>query len=399
MTGLPLRRCLTALPVLLLFALFLPTAQPCPFCSMQGQTLTQEVDQAVLVLYGTMKNARLANPGLEGQTDLELDANHGVIKSNPWLNGRKVITIPRYIPTDKNETSKFLIFCDLFKGKLDPYRGLPVKGDDMPKYLKGAVAVKDKKVPERLKFFFNYLQNNDPEIANDALKEYGNSTYEEFKAMAATLPADKVATWLKDKETPGYRIGLYASMLGHSSKQPEEHGKLLRRLIEDPESQVTSGVDGVLAGQVLLQPKEGWEYVRSVLSNRKREFPMRYAALKAVRFFHESRPDVVSKKDAVAAAALLLEQGDIADLSMEDLRKWKCWDFTKTILALKDRPSHDIPIVRRAILRFMLSSPAAEAKAYVEEMRKADPDLVSGAEDLLKSEQQSATETRSPGSN
>jgi hypothetical protein len=402
MTGLRVRLCLAFLAVCLLVTVPARPASACPFCGMQGQTLTQEVDQAALVLYGKMKNARLANPGLEGGvTDLVLDPAHGVIKPHPWVADKKVVAIPRYIPTGKEEGVPFLVFCDVFRGKLDPYRGLPVKaGDEVPRYLKGAVSVKEKKTPEKLKFFFDWLQNEDLEIANDALKEYGNSSYEDFRQMVHAIPADKVAEWLQDRNTPGYRVGLYASMLGHASKKPAEHAKLLRTLIDDPEKQVSSGVDGILAGQVLLQPREGLEYLRGLLSNPKREFPLRYAALKAVRFFHDSRPDVIDPKDTVLAAALLLEQKDICDLAIEDLRKWKCWDdYTTYILKLKDRPTHDLPIVRRAVLRFMLCSPLPEAKAYVAEVRKVDEDLVTTAEELLKSEQTATPETRSPGSN
>src|SRR5438067_5698661 len=168
MTGLRMRLYPILLAVCLLVTLPASPARACPFCGMQGQTLTQEVDQAVLVLYGKLKDAVPGNPDGGGQTDLELDPNHGVIKENAWLKGRKVITIPKYVPTDKNDPAKFLIFCDLFKGKLDPYRGLPVKGNgDIAKYLKGALEVKDKKTPEKLIFFFDWLQNEDVEIAND----------------------------------------------------------------------------------------------------------------------------------------------------------------------------------------------------------------------------------------
>ena len=53
MTGFPDRRCLAVLPLFLFLALSPSPAHTCPFCGMQGQTLTQEVDQAVLVLYAT----------------------------------------------------------------------------------------------------------------------------------------------------------------------------------------------------------------------------------------------------------------------------------------------------------------------------------------------------------
>src|SRR5260370_3092719 len=97
----------------------------CPFCSMQGQTLTDDVNEASMVLSGTLDNARLkANAGLgEGETDLKIEE---IIKKNDILGDKKTIVLPRYVPSD-NAKTKFLIFCDVFKGKIDPYRGVPVK--------------------------------------------------------------------------------------------------------------------------------------------------------------------------------------------------------------------------------------------------------------------------------
>jgi hypothetical protein len=370
---------------------------------MAGQTLTQEADQAVMILYGTLRNARLANPNTDGfgmgETELVLDKKNGVIKEHSFVAGKDVVILPKYLPADRND--KFLIFCDLFKGKLDPYRGMPTKPDsDMGKYLKGALAVKKEKTSERLRFFFNYLQNDDIEVANDSLKEFGNATYEEFKAIAPSLDADKVAQWLTSKDTPGYRVGLYASILGHSSRKPDEHAKLLRSLVDNPENRVGSGVDGILAGQVLLQPKEGWAYLRAVLGNRKHDFNYRYAALKAARFFADFRKDVISKDDLVEAVQQMLDHPDIADLAIEDMRRWKVWDQTKRILGLKDRAAYDLPVMRRSILRFMLSSPLGEAKKYVEEVRKQDEELVISAEEVLRVEQAlPPPDGRAPGSN
>src|SRR5262245_56804588 len=92
----------------------------CPFCGMQGQTLTGEVNEASLVVFGTLTNARL-DPGSDnGQTDLRIEK---VLKSHEMIEGKKVITLPRFLPADE-KTSKFLIFCGVFKGKIDPYRGI-----------------------------------------------------------------------------------------------------------------------------------------------------------------------------------------------------------------------------------------------------------------------------------
>src|SRR4051812_28421436 len=74
MAGLLTRR---AAPVLLAALACLSFALPaaaCPFCTMQGQTLTGEVGQANMVLVGTLGNAKLtaADTG-EGTTELTIE--------------------------------------------------------------------------------------------------------------------------------------------------------------------------------------------------------------------------------------------------------------------------------------------------------------------------------------
>jgi hypothetical protein len=392
LTGLS-RRCLpAALALALVGFLAAPPAPGCPFCSMQGQTLTGEVSQASMVLYGTLTNAK--NEG-EGSTDLAIDA---VVKGNDVLGQRKTITLSRYVEPPTDGKYKYLVFCDVFKGKIDPYRGVAVKADsDLPKYLKGALEVKDKKVAERLRFFFDYLDNADGEISNDAYKEFANADYKDYRDMAAHLPADKIAGWLKSSATPSFRYGLYASMLGHCGR-PED-AAVLRAMLDDPEKPASSGVDGILAGYVMLKPEEGWKYARGILSDPKKDFMLRYAALRAARFFWDSRPDVVAKKDIVEAVAPLLGQKDIADLAVEDLRKWGQWDLADKVLAIKGVPDlFEVPIIRRSLLRFALSceDKVPAAKAYVQEQRGKDPQSVSDAEELLKLEQTPPTPAPPP---
>jgi hypothetical protein len=382
MAGL-LRRSLPLLAAALLWALVAVPAGACPFCSGQGQTLTDEITQASMVVYGQLANA---NEGAE-TTDLKIEA---VVKSHPYLDGKKVVQLSRYVPPAENDSYRYLVFCDFFKGKLDPYRGLAVKkGSDMPAYLKRAVELKDAKMEQKLKFFFKYLDNEDAEISNDAYKFFANTDYRDYRTTFKSLPREKVIQWLESDKTPSFRYGLYASMLGHCGK-PED-AKVLRKMLEDPEKKATSGVDGLLAGYVMLQPKEGWDYVRGILKDPKKEFLMRYAALRTVRFLWEYRPDLVDKKQLAAGVAQLLDQSDIADLAVEDLRKWGVWDMTDKVLGLQKSEAYKTPIVRRAVLRFALSCPANKAAAaYVAEQRKKDPTSVRDAEELLKLEQSAA---------
>jgi hypothetical protein len=381
--------------VTLLFAVLvgtlclLPSGQACPFCNAEGQTLTKEINLASLVVFGSLENAKLAADGVDGTTDLVVEK---VIKRHDILDnaaekrdGKTILKLARYVPGDPQKKYKYVVFCDIFKGKIDPYRGMAVKPDTDPsKYLSGALAVKDKPQPERLKFFFQYLDDPDVEISTDAYKEFAYADYKDYRDMAKDLPADKIAGWLQDDKTPTFRFGLYASLLGHCGT--EKHAKMLRKMLDDPTRKLNSGIDGMLAGYVMLQPKEGWEFVRAVLKDTGRDFTTRYSALRTTRFFWEFRPDVIKHKDVIDAVSILLDQPDVADLAIEDLRKWQAWELTDRVLKLLGQQSHDIPIIKRSILRFALSCPKDEAKAFVADRRKADPDAVQSAEDLLKLE-------------
>ena len=389
MAGL-LRRSLPLLVVALVWALLAVPAGACPFCSGQGQTLTDEVGTASMVIYGQLANA---NEGNE-TTDLKIEA---VVKDHAYLRGKKVVTLSRYVPPAEGDQYRYLVFCDFFKDKLDPYRGLAVKkGSDMPGYLKGALELKDARMDRKLKFFFQYLDNDDAEISNDAYKFFANTDYRDYRETFKSLPAAKVIKWLEDEKTASFRYGLYASMLGHCGK-PED-AKVLRAMLEDPDKKVTSGVDGILAGYTMLKPKEGWEYVRGTLKDKDKEFLMRYAALRTVRFLWEYRPDLVAKKELAMGVAQLLSQDDIADLAVEDLRKWGVWEKTDQVLGLQKSEAYKTPIVRRSVLRFALSCPNNKAAAaYVAEQRKADPASVRDAEELLKLEQSAAPATPPAG--
>jgi hypothetical protein len=280
---------------------------------------------------------------------------------------------------------KFVIFCALDNGKLDPYRGIPVKkNSDLPTYLAAILKLKNEPAAKRLRFYFNYLNHADAEIANDALQEFTSSDYKDCREMAARLPGEKLAAWLRDPKTPAYRISLFALLLGHCSKNKEQDARLLRQIVKHPGE---ARLDGVLQGLVLLQPKTGWQDVLRLMNDSSGEFLHRYDALRAIRFLRQERPDLVSTAVLVKGMTGLLGQADIADLVIEDLRRWKCWDLTDRILALKGRPGFEAPIIHRAMLRFALYSPAPAAKRFVEEQRKRDPQLVEDAEELLKIEE------------
>lgn len=370
------------------------SAPACPFCSPSGETLAGEVAQADFILYGTLSNARRdPNEFNKGTTDLTIDL---VIKDDPAIKGKKVVTIPRVIPEDKNKNVKHLIFFKNYGGQLDAYRGEQVAADSkLPEYLKGALANRAKDPLTRLGYFFPYLEDPDLVVSSDAYSEFAAEDYKEIKALGEKWKADptkgpQLLAWLKDKNTRASRFGLYGLLLGHCGKA--EDAKELKALLDDKDRAYTSGLDGVLAGYVLLDAKAGWDHLHALIGNPKKDFSERYAGLRTVRFFWESRADVVPKAQVLDAMKVLMAQSDLADLPIEDLRKWKVWELTPTVLAYGATESHaTVPIVARSILKFALAAQQADPKnaaaaAYVQQAREKDAKKVEFLESLLKDE-------------
>src|SRR5205807_1377172 len=86
----------------------------CPFCSEQkGPTFVEDFSQASIVLVGTFSNPKLGDNGFDSTTDFNIEQ---VVKEHEAIKGKKVIKLPRYQTASK---TKFLVFCDVYKGNLD----------------------------------------------------------------------------------------------------------------------------------------------------------------------------------------------------------------------------------------------------------------------------------------
>lgn len=358
-------------------------APACDFCGEnRGPTLSGDFARSGMVLFGAFTDRR--GDSFEGASDFQIET---VLKSHDLLKkNQKVITLPRYVPPTK---SKFVVFIDVFNGKLDPVRGVETQqGSDLVKYLSGAIALKDKSPGHRLRYAFDFLNSADVEVSIDAYREFAQADYLEYQEMAKKLPPDVIAGWLRDPKTAPYRYGLYASLLGHCGKT--EHVKALRELLDDPEKRRGSGLEGLLASHIMIQPKEGWNYLTNLLKDTQQEFLVRYAGLRTLRFLWEKRPDLIPQKDLVAGLALFLDQPDMADFAVENLRQWKRWEMTDTILSLFGKESYDVLVVKRSILRFALKSPDKKAAEFVTQQRRRDAEWVRETEELLALEVQIA---------
>lgn len=359
-----------------------PEVSACRFV-LPPTTFSMEAADSKLVLYGIAANPR-PGPG-HAVTDFRILS---VLKSDPVLRGRTVLQLPREIRVDEpNAPPRLVIFCDVFKGRLDPYRGVEAT-PALVKYLKGLIALDARDRTRLLRYCFDYLEHPDKKVADDAFREFLKSTDKDVGRAARALPPEKLRRWLRDKKTPPDRFGLYGFLLGNCGGRAD--AALLRRVADRfIGKEGPALIDGILTGYVLLAPRDGLAYVRSLIADPARPFQVRYSALRAIHYFHTTSPDVLTRKDRLDAVGLLLDHKDAADLPVEYLRGWRCWDHTDRILPLYYRPSHQEPFIRRAILRYALECPGEAPARFVAAVRRADAELVKDMEESLALEAES----------
>jgi len=114
--------------------LALPGAVPaCSLCGAalrQAPTFRQEaaLETAKVILIGTAENPQFNSR----TTDLRIT---DVLRSDSALKNKKVISVKQYLPvSDPKNPPRYLVFCDVYKGEFDPFRGVPLKSADSADY-------------------------------------------------------------------------------------------------------------------------------------------------------------------------------------------------------------------------------------------------------------------------
>lgn len=371
-----MRRAALALTLASLSLLVIPPALPCTLCpGMQNAApLRQDLANSKLVLFGTLANPKLGAGG--GSVDLQIES---VLKNDPVLAGKKTVTLPRYVPIDPKNPPKYLVFCDVARNQIDPYRPMQVRSAAIVDYLRGAAMIDPKDRTAGLLYFFRYLDNADPDIAGDAYLEFARANDAEIGAVAKQLDPEKLRRLVNDPQTPAQRMGLYSFLLGACGGERE--AAFLRSLMEKPTERTVSAMDGILAGYIQLRPRDGWEFAVNTLKDGKKPFTERDAVLRTLRFFHGAKGED-HRRDILQGLAALLPS-EMGDLAMEDLRRWGWWDLTPQVLAEWGKPAHSAPIFKSAIVRYALCAPQPEAAEFVKKVRQQEPDLVRRQEEQL----------------
>jgi hypothetical protein len=367
-----------ALPALSLLLLPAPLLA-CSLCNgnfQQTPTLRQEAAQtsARVIVVGTATKSN-ANART---TLFRIDK---VLRNDPALGKMTEVTASRYIPTDEKTQPRFLLFCDVVNKTLDPYRGVPLRSAEAIEYVQKAIARDARDPVANLAFFFRYLEHSDKEVAADAFLEFAKASDQEIGQAARKLSPDKLRGWLLSKDTPGERLSVYALMLGACGA--DRDAKVLADLLKDESDRIAAAYDGILGGYIHLRPREGWAQTLALLGDKEKGLTQRLAAVRTLHFYHGWKPKE-SREKVMEGMRIMLAQGDLADLAVEDLRRWEIWDLTRPILAVYGKKGYDAPLVQAAIIRYALCCKEAAARDFIAERRRSEPDLVKDIEAELE---------------
>src|SRR5262245_19986752 len=92
-------------------------------CELPYVTVRQGSKDAKAIAIATLHN-RQQLPG--GDEIAELRISH-VLRGKEFLGGQSVIQLPRFVRVkDPKNPPTLLVFIDVFKNQLDPYRGVPI---------------------------------------------------------------------------------------------------------------------------------------------------------------------------------------------------------------------------------------------------------------------------------
>ncbi len=351
-----------------------PPAAACTFCAggaANRSTLREHLALAPIVAFGALADARIDPDGRNGATDFTPSR---VLKS-PLPPGVRV-TLPRYLPPVVGSPTGYLLFAAGTPAKPDPLHGLFAT----PAAVEYVAAIQ--KLPTgvtpRLAFAFGHLASPDPVIAADAFLEVAKASDAEVTAARGVLKPAVLRKLLADPATPADRHGVYALLLGLCATPADAAWLRDALAAKPPAPAVRDNLGGYLCGLTLADPTAGWPRIEAVLTDPARPFADRLSAIGAVRYFQATQP--ASRPAVVQCYRGLLPHADLADVAVDDLRRWGYYEATADVLALFDKPTHAGQLVRRQIVHYALASPSPEAAAFVARVRAADPKLVAAVE-------------------
>lgn len=359
----------------------------CPFCDAPSTTLSEQLETSHAAVLARWISTEQTDPNnfSEGETQYLIVDAAGSGKIEFPIGSQ--FTVPRYQSGRPEDVC--LIFATKIDDKLSWGLPTPIERECWDYIL--AAPPRTLPVHERLPFFLAALEHADPEIAMDAYGEFAGIPYEELRKIADLLPREKIIAWLSDPQTIPTRKGLFGLMLGLCGTSADV--KFMAEIIQQQPEETRMGIDGLMAGYLLLTGNAGLEQlVTWKLRDPQTPDHETYALLKALEFSWSYGRDRVDAGPLRACLRQMLRQPQLTGLVIIDLARWQDWDVMDQLVAGYGQEPFTEQHVRQCIIRFLIAAEkdaapppgatstgidySAKARTHLIELRKLDPATV-----------------------
>ena len=336
-------------------------ALACPFCSAPSLTLSEQLTQADAAVLAQWVDGKMPTEKSAGTTTYSIVE---VSRGPKDLKKDDKFTVPRYRAGKKGDL--FMLFGTKDK-EIDWSSPLEVT-ETTYQYIVQAPSP-ESPTTKRLEYFLKFLEYSDQLVSNDAYGEFANAPYEDIVKVKDKMDRAKIAKWITDKETSVTRMGLYGLLLGLCGNNDD--AKMMESKIEEQTQDFRLGIDGLISGYLLLTGEPGLDTIdKNKLRDKKAPFSETYAAMQALRFMWTYGNGRVSKERLRQSMRELLDRPELADLVVADLARWEDWSVQDRLMKLYGQGDYDIPSVKRAIVRYLLT--AAKVQPPKVEVAKKD---------------------------
>lgn len=344
----------------------------CPFCSAINMTFWEQIkshDAVVIAKLITLPppvadiDAELPKAEFEvvrvlrGAEHIETDAIFRVLLVGEYPVGQEFVVMgvnpPGFVwSTPLKATPRVVEYVEML-GKL------PEKG------------------PDRLNFFQKYFEDEESVLAFDAYDEFARAPYEDVLALKERMDHDQLVKWILNPETSVNRRRLYFTMLGVCGGPQDV--EMLERLIRSDDRKEQAGLDALVSCYLKLKGPDGLTLIEDeFLKNDQADYVDTLATISALRF-HGSEEKIIPRERLVAAVRTLLDRPKMADMVIPDLARWEDWSVMEKLVDLFKNSTEETIWVRVPVIQYLQVCPKPDAKKYIEELRKIDPDAVARA--------------------
>jgi len=401
------------------------TAEACPFCSAASQTLSEELAAAEAAVIAKLVKAVPAvipnadDPAGLGATDP--DTGMAQFQIEEVLHGGDKIGDLKQIEVvyfGENEANKCFLISGLAGQPVDWTTPLPLSTRAVA-YVKQLSQLPEKGL-DRLEFFLQHLEDEDPLLAQDAYDEFSRAPYSEIIAIADRLDRQRLREWIENPEVGPTRRRLYLTLLGACGQ--DEDIEMLQSLLRYDYAQMKPGIaamvslmgvhgsatgaalvdelvradvrrkrqclDALIAAYLKLKGPEGLPLIEKMfLSNPAAEYTHVYATIMALRFHGEESKDIPLTR-LQQSLRLVLDNQEIADQVIPDLARWEDWSILDRLVRMFKESEKDAWI-RQPVISYLLvageqpGEVGTKANQALDELAELDPQGVKRARSYM----------------